>query len=147
MNHIWKGLAFGIFVSLVICFLAQRIFESGMARWGKAWGVEELSDPAALPWLLLIVGVISFVLSPVVNGYSRHVEHQADVFGLELSRLNEPMASAFVKFAEDSKVDPTPNAFIEFWRYSHPSLTKRIQFVLGYKPWEQGKPNELWQAP
>ncbi len=146
MNHIWKGLAFGIFVSLVICFLAQRIFESGMARWGKAWGVEELSDPAALPWLLLIVGVISFILSPIVNGYSRHVEHQADVFGLELSRLNEPMASAFVKFAEDSKIDPTPNAFIEFWRYSHPSLTKRIKFVLGYRPWEQGKANELWQA-
>jgi STE24 endopeptidase len=146
MKHIWKGLAFGVLVSLVICFLAQGIFESGIRRWGSAWGVEEFSDPAALPWLLLIVGVIGFILSPAVNGYSRHVEHQADVFGLELTHMNAPTASAFVKFAEDSKVDPTPNAFIEFWRYSHPSLAKRIHFILGYKPWEEGKANELWKG-
>jgi Zn-dependent protease with chaperone function len=49
------------------------------------------------------------------------------------------MASAFVKFALDSKVDPTPNRFIEFWRYSHPSLTRRIEFVRHYKPWEAPK--------
>ncbi len=78
--------------------------------------------------------MIAFLLSPVTNGFSRHIEHQADVFGLELTHLNEPMASAFVKFAEDSKADPTPPRFIEWWRYSHPSLQRRIDFVLGYRP-------------
>jgi len=32
---------------------------------------------------------------------------------------------------------PCPNAFIEFWRYSHPPIAKRIPFALTYKPWEQ----------
>ena len=50
-----------------------------------------------------------------------------------------------VKFAEDSKVDPRPPRVIEWWRYSHPSLGRRIDFVLQYRPWEQGKPNELWK--
>lgn len=146
MGHIWQGLAWGVLVSLVITFLAQQTYERGLVRWGGRWGVESKSDPAALPWLFVIIGLVGFLLSPVMNGISRHMEHQADIFGLELTHLNDPMATAFVKFAEDSKVDPTPNAFIEFWRYSHPSLTKRIEFVRNYKPWEHGEPNQLWKA-
>jgi STE24 endopeptidase len=136
MKHIWKGFAWTVVISLLVCFIAQGTYERGLARWGRRWGVESNDDPAALPWLLIIVSAIIFLLSPVISGISRNMEHQADVFGLELTHLNDPMASAFVKFALDSKVDPTPNAFIEFWRYSHPSLTKRIQFVRTYKPWE-----------
>jgi len=67
------------------------------------------------------------------------------VFGLELTHLNHAMATTFVKFAEDSKVNPYPHPLIEFWRYSHPSLARRIDFVLHYKPWEQGRPNVLWK--
>jgi STE24 endopeptidase len=145
LNHLWKGLAFGVLVSLIVCFIGQRGYEAGLARWGARWKIEEPGDPAALPWLLLVVSIIAFFLSPVTNGFSRHIEHQADIFGLELTHMNEPMTSAFVKFAEDSKVDPAPNSFIEFWRYSHPSLARRIQFVLGYKPWDHGQPNQLWK--
>ncbi|HEY2325189.1 MAG TPA: M48 family metallopeptidase [Thermoanaerobaculia bacterium] len=137
MKHIWQGFAWTVVISLFVSFLAQRFYERGLARWGRRWGVESNDDPAALPWLFMILGAIVFLISPISSGISRHMEHQADVFGLELTHLNDPMASAFVKFALDSKVDPTPNAFIEFWRYSHPSLTKRIQFVRNYKPWER----------
>jgi len=57
------------------------------------------------------------------------------------------MASAFVKFAEDSKVDPRPPRAIEWWLYSHPSLGRRIDFVMSYRPWQEGKPNQLWTPP
>jgi STE24 endopeptidase len=137
MKHIWQGFAWSIAISFLVCVLAQRAYERGLGRWGSKWGIESNDDPAALPWLLIIVSAIVFLLSPAINGISRHLEHRADVFGLELTHLNDAMASSFVKFAEDSKVDPTPNAFIEFWRYSHPSLTRRIEFVRNYKPWEK----------
>jgi len=94
---------------------------------------------------LLIAGVFGFLLSPVVSGLSRHVEHEADIFGLELTHLNEADASAFVKLAEDSKFAPNPPKFIEWWLYSHPPTEDRIDFALHYKPWEQGKPNQLWR--
>jgi Zn-dependent protease with chaperone function len=145
LRHIWQGVAWAIAISLVICWLAFQTFEKGLARWGRRWGVERKDDPAALPWLLIIVSAVSFLLSPALNGISRHMEHQADVFGLELTHLNDAMARSFVKFATDSKVDPTPNRFIEFWRYSHPSLTRRIDFVRNYKPWEHGQPNALYK--
>jgi Zn-dependent protease with chaperone function len=147
LHHLWKGLAFSLLVSFLVFFLGQKFYDRGLAKWGGRWRIEsERGDPAALPWLLIGVSIIGFLLSPVTNGFSRYIEHQGDIFGLELTHLNEPTASAFVKFAEDSKVDPSPSKFIEFWRYSHPSLARRIEFVLHFKPWEQGKPNELWKA-
>jgi len=79
------------------------------------------------------------------HAHCGHVEHQADVFGLELTHLNEATASSFVKFAEDSKQNPDPSRFIEFWRYGHPALGRRVEFALRYRPWAEGKPNELWK--
>jgi len=135
LKHLWLGIAFSVALSFFGFWIGQRLYERGLARWGSRWGVrEERGDAAALPWLLVVSTVISFLLSPATSGFSRHIEHQADIFGLELTHLNEPMASSFVKFAEDSKQDPNPPRFIEWWRYSHPSLGRRIDFVLGYKP-------------
>ena len=145
MKHIWKGLAFSLALSFGVFFVLQRVYEWGLARWGTKWGVTEKGDPASVPWLLLIVSVISFLLSPIGSAYSRTMEHESDIFGLEVTRLNEPMATAFVKLAEDSKRDPSPHPFIEFWRYSHPPISKRIPFALSYKPWEKGEPNRKWR--
>jgi STE24 endopeptidase len=146
MKHLWKGLAFGFGISLIVFFLTQRAYDWGLRRWGAKWGVREPGDPASTPWLVLTgVLVIPFFLSPVIAGYSRTMEHDSDIFALELTHLNEPMARAFVKLAEDSKRDPTPHPFIRFWLYTHPPINERIAFSLSYKPWEKGEPNRLWK--
>ena len=145
LNHMWKGLAFSIALSFFGFYLAQQIYDRGLRRWGDRWGIAAPGDPASLPWLVLILFVGAFLISPVAAAFSRYLEHEADVFSLELTHLNEPMAGAFVKLAENAKRDPSPHPFIEFWRYSHPPIAKRIPFALSYKPWEQGRPNEVWQ--
>jgi len=145
MWHMWKGLAFFIGLSFFVYYFGQKIHDRGLERWGAKWGITGRGDPASVPWLLLLVSITGFLLSPVINGFSRHLEHNSDVFSLELTHLNEPMAQAFVKFAEDSKTNPEPSEFIELWRYSHPPINKRIAFALSYKPWEKGEPNRLWK--
>ncbi len=145
LNHVWKGLAFAAALSFAGFFIAQRIHDRGLRRWGPRWGIESPGDPASIPWLLLIVGGLSFLVSPVTSGYSRSVEHEADMFALELTHLNEPLATAFRKMAEDSKRDPSPHPLIEYWRYSHPPIAKRIPFALSYKPWETGEENRAWK--
>jgi len=144
LNHVWKGLAFGSVLMFGVLFVVYRIVEWGIARWGPGWGFTTAADPAAIPWLLFVLYLGMFLLSPVISGFSRYVEHQSDVFTLELTHGNEAAARAFIKFAEDSKVDPYPSPFIEFWRSSHPPLGKRIAFALSYRPWENGRPNQLW---
>jgi Zn-dependent protease with chaperone function len=137
LKHIWKGLAFSLAISFFVFFVGQRLAERGLTRWGARWRIADAADPAAVPWLLLVFGTIGFLLTPVMAAYSRSIEHQADKYTLELTHLNEPLATAFVKMAEDSKRDPSPHPLIEYWRYSHPPIAKRIPFALSYKPWEK----------
>jgi len=132
LKHIWKGLAFSLAISLFVFFVGQKIIDRGVPR----FGFNSAGDPAALPWVLLVFGTIGFLLTPVGAAYSRYGEHQADKFSLELTHLNEPMATAFRKMAEDSKRDPSPHPLIEYWRYTHPPIAKRIPFALSYRPWE-----------
>lgn len=146
LHHIWKGMAFGALFMLGVLFAGQKIVEKGTARWGPRWGFASPDDPAGLPYLLLVLGVGTFLLTPVFAGFSRHIEHESDTFTLELTRLNEAAATAFVKFAEDSKIDPRPPKLIELWLYSHPTLADRIEFALSYRPWEEGKTNQLWKS-
>ncbi|MGZ5440558.1 MAG: M48 family metallopeptidase [Thermoanaerobaculia bacterium] len=130
MKDVWKGLAFSLALSLFVFFAGQKIIERGLPR----FGLVTAGDPAALPWVLLVFGAIGFLLTPVGAAYSRYGEHQADKFSLELTHLNEPMATAFRKMAEDSKRDPSPHPFIKYWRYTHPPIAERIPFALSYRP-------------
>jgi STE24 endopeptidase len=130
LHHLWQGLAFSILISLIVTITLQPATERLLARYGARWGIASPHDPAALPLILAVVSLTMFLLSPAINGFSRHLEHEADAFGLRLTHLREPMASAFVKLAEDSKGDPSPNAFIEWWCYSHPATDERIAFAL-----------------
>ena len=132
LKHIWKGLAFSLALSLFVFFLGQKIVDRGLTRRGFATA----GDPAAIPWVMLVFFVIAFFMTPVGAAYSRYGEHESDKFSLELTHLNEPMATAFRKMAEDSKRDPSPHPFIKYWRYSHPPIAERIPFALSYKPWE-----------
>ena len=79
---------------------------------------------------------------------SRHYEHQADQYGLELTHgilpnPNASMVRSFQILEADDLSDPDPNAFIVFWIYTHPPVTDRIRFAKDYRPWANGKPMEL----
>jgi STE24 endopeptidase len=134
MKHIWIGTAFGLAIGFPLMWIGQRVHDRGLARWGGKWGVSGPGDPAEVPWLLLILTVGTFLITPIGAGFSCYQEHQADVFALEMTGRNEAFATAFIKLAEDSKHDPDPHPLIELWLYSHPSIKKRIEFALSYEP-------------
>jgi STE24 endopeptidase len=97
---------------------------------------------------LLIVSVLGFLSQPVTNAYSRWQEHQADVFGLEVIHgivpdSKEVASHAFQVLGEVSLDEPNPNPFIEFWLYSHPSISERIAFTQSYDPWSSGTPKYI----
>jgi STE24 endopeptidase len=87
--------------------------------------------------------VASFLAEPVINGYSRWQEHQADVYGLEVTHGIVPDSSAaaarsFQVMGEIGLDEPNPNRFIEFWLFSHPSTADRLIFAERYDPWAKG---------
>ena len=132
-KDVWKALGLSLAISLIVLLIAQRIVDGGVRR----RGFESAGDPAALPWVMLVFFVLGFLTTPIVAAFSRYGERQADIFALELTHLNEPMATAFRKLAENAKRDPSPHPFIKYWRYTHPPIAERIPFALSYKPWER----------
>ena len=139
LGHVWKGLVFLSIMTLFTLYLAYRISNGLIKRFGMGWGFTELSDPAAFPLILLVIGVLSIVLSPVALAYSRYAEHEADRFGLEITHSNHAGATAFVKLQTENLSNPRPSFVIKLLRASHPPIGERIDFCNSYRPWETGE--------
>ena len=81
-----------------------------------------------------------FLATPILSAFSRYCEHQADVYGLEVTHGLIPdsaqvAASTFQNLGEKGLAYPTPNPLLVFWTYGHPPIADRIEFSLGYDPW------------
>jgi len=93
--------------------------------------------------LLFALSVASLILQPAGNSFSRHFEHEADVYGQEaipglVANPQKTAVSAFNHLGEAWLEDPNPSLFIEFWEYSHPSVQTRASFASHYDPWANG---------
>jgi Zn-dependent protease with chaperone function len=147
LDHIYKGMALAAALMLAALGLAKVIADRVLARWGQRWGIRGLSDWASLPLLMLIFAVLSFLGEPVANGFSRHLEHQADIYGLEVTHgilPNEPETAAqdFQMLGEKSLSYPYPNRLLVLWAYDHPPIAERLRFALHYNPWAKGQPTK-----
>jgi STE24 endopeptidase len=148
LNHIPKEVTIDLFLLLVLLYFAYRLANRLLARHGAGWGIRDLSDWASLPLLALLLSLLAFLASPVFNGVSRHFEHQADQYGLEVVHgliPDEPLnaAHAFQKLGELSLDYPYVNRFWEIWSWTHPTIRDRMIFVQTYDPWSEGKQPEF----
>jgi STE24 endopeptidase len=131
LNHGAKLLTYsGIFI-LVGFALTRTLFDAAVRRWGNKWGVRGIADPAGLPLLVLILGTLLFVTTPLLNTVTRVTEREADAFGINTSREPDGMAQAALKLGTYRKLDPTP--LEEFIFFDHPSGRARIRMAMEWK--------------
>jgi STE24 endopeptidase len=131
MNHIPK-LLFFLGVVIVISF-AYLYWGLGWAleRWGARWAIREVSDPAVLPLAALMIGILSFALTPVMNTVIRTQEKEADMFGLNAARQPDGFAQAAIHLSEYRKM--RPGTLEEFVFFDHPSGYDRIHSAMVWK--------------
>jgi STE24 endopeptidase len=140
LRHVLLGLV-GTWLLLGISLYAiARVADGLLSRYGTRFGFDRLDDPASLPLFLLVSSVVSLAATPLLLAGSRHLEHEADRFGLELTRSNHAAATAFVKLQQENLDIPRPELFYTIFRGSHPSLADRIEFANTYHPWTTGAP-------
>jgi STE24 endopeptidase len=87
---------------------------------------EELSDFANLPLLAITATLISLMLMPALNAYSRYNERQADRYAFESITSVEPFISSMNKLAQQNLAERTPARWIEVLFHSHPAIAKRV---------------------
>lgn len=146
LNHIWKSTLVMIVFAFAIFWIAEHLTAWLLAAFGRRWGAEGPGDLAAMPALYLSLSVAMLFAQPGFNALSRRIEHESDMYTLELTHDNDAAARAFLKLAQDNRANPEPARWIEVLLYSHPPLDERIRFALGYRPWERGEPNRYYRA-
>jgi STE24 endopeptidase len=138
MHDAWKGLAIIAVCLLAGFWLTDRLGRAAICRFSRRWGFSELSDPASLPLILLLMTFLWLGFVPFFNLIGRHIEHEADRFGLELTHQNHAAAMAFAGDVQRGDVAPDWDTFFLIFQATHPSVAQRIEFANTYTPWEQG---------
>ena len=109
------------------------LFGFWAANWALHYAVDHhlfdfdgLHDFANLPLLALVATVLSFLLMPALNAYSRYNERQADRYAFESIASVEPFISSMNKLAEQNMAERTPAKWVEWFFHSHPSISRRL---------------------
>ncbi len=140
LGHVVKGILCSWFLTLIALYGIHVTARGLIGRFAGRFGFDSLSDIASVPLIILLINVFSLALTPIGFAYSRHMEHEADRFGLEITHYNHSAASGFVKIEKENLGYPRPGLLFTIWLGTHPSTGDRIDFFNNYKPWEKGEP-------
>jgi STE24 endopeptidase len=125
-HHVHRHILKSIFVQAAITLLGFWA-----ANWTLHYAVdqhmfEELSDFANLPLLALVSTLLSFLLMPALNAYSRQKEREADRYAFASIPEVQPFISSMNKLAEQNLAERSPSRWVEWFFHSHPAIAKRI---------------------
>jgi STE24 endopeptidase len=139
-HHVHRHILKSIFVQAAITFVGFWA-----ANWTLHYAVdqhmfEELSDFANLPLLVLVSTVLSFMLMPALNAYSRFNERQADQYAFESISSVEPFITSMNKLAEQNLAERTPSKWIEWLFHSHPAISRRVAAAQAWNRTQEAVP-------
>jgi STE24 endopeptidase len=135
MHHVVYGILMGSAATMLGLYLVHLLSGWCMRRFGPRFGFERLSDVASFPLLTLLLSLVSLGVQPLGLAYSRHIEHEADRFAVELTHDPHAGAAAFVKLQQENLSNPRPGLLFTIMRSSHPSIGQRVDYL------------NSWQSP
>ncbi|WP_438448736.1 M48 family metallopeptidase [Gorillibacterium sp. sgz5001074] len=126
MHHLeWS--AFGAIVSsFFLLLVGQAALVWVIKRWGRHWGIDRVSRASAVPVVLLVLSLITFITLPVSNAVSRRAEAAADDYAMRLIGSAEGAVSMNQKLAKTTYDDVDPPLLVLWFRSTHPSAMERI---------------------
>jgi STE24 endopeptidase len=125
-HHVHRHILKSIFVQALITLLGFWAANGTLHYAVDQRWFEEMSDFANLPLLALVSVVLSFLLMPALNAYSRFNERQADRYAFESIATVESFISSMNKLAEQNLAERTPSKWVEWFFHSHPAISRRL---------------------
>jgi STE24 endopeptidase len=121
-RDLWRGIAMQALIlagGFYVADVALRALEGPLELRG-------MSDPAALPFLLLLGGIWSFLLLPFANAMSRAQERAADRYALTTTRNVDAFVTAMKRLSQQNLAEEYPSTIVRWLFYSHPTIRERI---------------------
>jgi STE24 endopeptidase len=125
-HHVHRHIAKSIVMQALISFFGFWVVKTMLRRSYPGWFSGQ-TDFANLPLILLVATVISLLLLPLLNAYSRFNERQADQYAWKAIASIGPFLSAMNKLAAQNMAERVPSRWVEILFHSHPSISKRIK--------------------
>jgi len=129
MNHMWKLVAISGISTLLAFFLTNVFF----ITLSGAIGYQTLDSYESLILIAFIMSVITILLTPLQNAFSRHLEKNADIFAFRLTGNIPAFIATMKRLAEQNLADVNPGRFYEIMLYDHPPIARRIEIAESYK--------------
>jgi len=130
-QHILKSIFVQAGISLFGFWAANFVLHVAIEQWSM---FERLSDFANLPLLVLVSTILSFLLMPALNAYSRFNERQADRYAFQSIRSVQPFISSMNKLAAQNLAERTPSKWVEWFFHSHPAISRRVAAAEAWEP-------------
>jgi STE24 endopeptidase len=137
-KHIFKSILVQAGVTLLGFWLANFVLHYSVDH----HMFEELSDFANLPLLAITATVLSLLLMPALNAFSRYNERQADRYAFESIAGVGPFISSMNKLAQQNLAERTPAAWIEWLFHSHPAISRRVAAA---EAWDQAQSSRMYR--
>lgn len=131
-GHIVKSIVVQAVITFVGFWLAARVLHFAVKQ-RMMFGTDRISDFADLPLLALVSTVVSLLLMPAINAWSRHNERQADQYALKSIASVQPFITSMDKLADQNLAERNPSRWVEFFFHSHPAISKRIAAAKSWK--------------
>jgi STE24 endopeptidase len=122
-RHILKSIAVQAGITLLGFWAANWVLHYAVERTHMFVTV---SDFANLPLLVLVSAVLSFLLLPALNAYSRYNERQADRYAFQSIANVGPFISSMNKLADQNLAERSPSRWVEWFFQSHPAISRRV---------------------
>ncbi|QED47164.1 M48 family metallopeptidase [Cytobacillus dafuensis] len=132
-KHIYFGIAGYLLLSLVGLYLAARIMEQVISRWGNVFKIPAVNDIRSLPLFLMIISMLLFISSPFSNFVSRYQESRADKYAIELTKDTEAAIQTFQELTRAGRSQVNPPLLVKIFRYGHPTMLERISYLEEYE--------------
>ena len=121
-RDLWRGIAVQAAALLLGFYVADLVLRAA----GEWLALRGLSDPAALPVLLLLGGAWSLLSMPLVNAVSRAQERAADRYALTTTRNVDAFVTAMKRLSQQNLAEEYPSPLVRWLFYSHPPIRERI---------------------
>lgn len=136
-HHVHRDLWRGIAVQTLLLFGGFFLADLALRAAAEALGYRGLSDPAALPLLMLVAGAWSFAMLPPVNALSRAQERAADRYALGATRNVDAFVTAMKRLSQQNLAEEYPSALVRWMFYSHPPIRERIEAARAFARGDQ----------
>jgi STE24 endopeptidase len=131
-HHLHRDIARLIAIQAAVFLLGFYLASLALKAGIMLFSFKGITDLAALPWLILLLGIFMFLFQPLINWYDRRIELAADKSALELSNNPQAFINLMAKLTDQNLSEAEPSKWVKLLFYDHPTYEERVTLARNY---------------